>query len=84
MTTRMNNFEPNSQPNELLPLRTPLADKSWDADAEEKNDSQPVMDMLEPKDGKPVFGFCVLCLAELDAANHFTRPECFVVDLSLW
>jgi hypothetical protein len=40
-------------------------------------ESLPVMEQLEPKDGKPASGFYVLCLAELDGVRQITRPECF-------
>jgi hypothetical protein len=67
-------------------MSTPLANKSWDADAdaEEKRwrksieESRPAMEQLQPKDGKPASSFYVLCLAELDAARHFARSDCFV------
>ncbi len=64
-------------------MPTSPGEKPWDAVAEEKRwrktiaDSLPVMEKLEPKGNKPASGFYVLCLAELDGARHFTRPECF-------
>lgn len=58
-------------------------DENWDAAAEEGrwrkliDESQTVMDQLEPKDGNPASRFYVLCLAELDGVRYFTRPESF-------
>ncbi|HUA69037.1 MAG TPA: hypothetical protein VMA13_10875 [Candidatus Saccharimonadales bacterium] len=55
----------------------------WDAVAEEKKwrkslaTAESGQDQLEPKAGKPPSGFYVLCLAELDAAMQFTKPEFF-------
>ena len=65
-------------------MASPIGAEAWDGIAEEKRWREMVeavrsgMDRSSQKTDGALLGFHVLCLAELDAASHFTRPECFV------
>ena len=51
-----------------------VEEKTWRETAERARLAQ---DELEQKCGGAKSGFYTLCLSELDAVVHFTRPECF-------
>ena len=63
-------------------MPSPITENVWEAAAEEKywretaETARRGQDMMEQKAGGKISGFYVLCLSELDAAVHFTRPEC--------
>jgi len=65
-----------------MPL--PSTEHVWDGAAEEKSwresaaSARRGQDMMEQKAGAATSDFYVLCLSELDAADCFIRPECFV------
>ncbi len=52
-----------------------VEESAWRDTAERGRQGQ---DLLERKCGSAKSGFYTLCLAELDAVVHFTRPECFI------
>src|SRR5712672_650835 len=64
-------------------MASPVTDDDWDAAAEEEawrdtaHRGRIGQDQLERKCGDAKSGFYTVCLSELDAVVHFTRPECF-------